>query len=248
MRLHVIAFAAAALLSGCAGTVKQTFDEMPSGHYVAYASQPGGAAFDGEGRNGYFTAALLASLREPDLNIDKVFERVQGYVLKNTKALQKPWSLNTLGQPFDFRSPVATSFGGPKLALVIGNADYKNFTKLRNPVNDAKDMGDLLEQLGFTVTLRQNLDRAQMLEAIQAFNKQIEGGGAGVIFFAGHGLQAKGLDYVVPVNAEVKSENDLAAQGIESSAFLAGEGDQRRRIRIVIFDAARALPYSQSGR
>src|SRR5437773_1119247 len=89
-----------------------------------------------------------------------------------------------------------------RTALVIGNAAY-DFGSLRNPVNDATDIAAALRQLGFEVTLELNADLRGMHEAIDAFSHQLRQGGAGLFYFAGHGVQVGGENYLIPIRARI---------------------------------------------
>ncbi len=90
-----------------------------------------------------------------------------------------------------------------RVALVIGNAAYKE-APLRNPVNDATDMAAELKQMGFSVMLRTNSGPREMRAAIREFSQSLRKGGVGLFYFAGHGVQAKGRNYLIPVNADIR--------------------------------------------
>src|SRR5262245_42472575 len=93
-----------------------------------------------------------------------------------------------------------------RTALVIGNSAYIYTKALPNPVNDATDMAAALEQMGFQVIRLLNAKRQPMLETIAELGNKLRQGGVGLFFFAGHGLQVKGENYLVPVEAPVDSE------------------------------------------
>ncbi len=96
-----------------------------------------------------------------------------------------------------------------RLALVIGNGAY-DVSPLRNPVNDARAVAAALRQSGFQVTERLNLTQAQMREAIRAFGDQLRSGGVGLFYYAGHGMQVKGRNYLIPVRADIRREDEVA--------------------------------------
>src|SRR5262249_61634724 len=96
----------------------------------------------------------------------------------------------------------------PRAALVIGNSSYA-VAPLKNPVNDAEDMAQMLRTLGFRVTLRENATHRQMIEAIGEFGRQLKAGGGGLFYFAGHGVQSRGRNYLIPVNADIGSESQV---------------------------------------
>src|SRR5499426_2223456 len=89
-----------------------------------------------------------------------------------------------------------------RTALVIGNGNYEQ-GPLRNPANDARAMGNTLKDLGFDVTLHFNLNLRQMDEAVRAFGQKIKDGGVGLFYFAGHGVQVEGVNYLAPVGVRV---------------------------------------------
>src|SRR5262245_64051897 len=95
-----------------------------------------------------------------------------------------------------------------RTALVIGNSKYGQGS-LRNPANDARAMGNTLKDLGFDVTLQFNLNLRQMDEAVRGFGKKIKDGGVGLFYFAGHGVQVDGVNYLAPVGARVEKEQDV---------------------------------------
>src|SRR4051812_27446486 len=93
------------------------------------------------------------------------------------------------------QSPVAQT--ERRIALVIGNATYE-FGKLKNPVNDAIDVADTLKPLGFNVILRTDASQREMKRALRDFRRQLSKGGVALFYYAGHGLQSKGRNYLVP--------------------------------------------------
>ena len=94
---------------------------------------------------------------------------------------------------------------GRRLALVIGNSAYQHAPLLKNPSNDAEDLAAALEKLGFTVIRGVDLDKRAMDRTIQEFSTALHGADAGVFFYAGHGLQVNGVNYLVPTDAALAS-------------------------------------------
>jgi hypothetical protein len=132
-----------------------------------------------------------------------------------------------------------------RVALVIGNADY-SFAPLRNPVNDARAIAQTLRATGFDVILRENADERAMKRAINEFGDKLRGGGVGVMFFAGHGVQVGGRNYLVPIGAEIRTEADVDIETIDVQRVLARMEDARNRLNIVILDACRDNPFGRS--
>lgn len=137
-----------------------------------------------------------------------------------------------------------TAAGQRRVALVIGNGNYSKFPPLPNPVNDAQLVGETLRELGFEVLQRENVSRREMLEAIQTFSGQISSGGVGLFYYAGHGVQVSGLNYLVPTDL-----GKLASlQDVKNEMLSAGEVlemmSARRGLNIVILDACRNNPVA----
>ena len=93
----------------------------------------------------------------------------------------------------------------PRLALVIGNSAYRE-SALRNPVNDVRAMAKRFRELGFTVLAHENATKKTMEAAIIEFGRRLTEGGVGAFYYAGHGLQVRGRNYLVPVDAEIEDE------------------------------------------
>ncbi len=131
-----------------------------------------------------------------------------------------------------------------RLALIIGNADYQHVPKLDNPVNDAKDMANILKKLGFQVILKTNIGNRAMTQTVRAFGTQLQQqGGVGLFFFSGHGLQTKGTNYLVPVDANINSNADIRWETLDANRVLAQMEQANNGVNIVILDACRDNPY-----
>ncbi len=131
-----------------------------------------------------------------------------------------------------------------RLALVIGNAVY-GFAPLKNPVNDASDMAVSLQKLGFTVILKKNVNLKEMEESIQDFGNRLKQGGVGLFYFAGHGLQAGGVNYLVPVGARIDKESDIKYEAVDAGRVLDEMANAANGLNIVILDACRDNPFAR---
>ena len=137
-----------------------------------------------------------------------------------------------------------------RLALVIGNSAYRA-APLRNPVNDATLMSETLRELGFDVSLHTDMDRRDMRRAISEFGSKLEeskGNAVALIFYAGHGVQINGENYLIPVDAEIYAEIDIEIEGIKASTMLNTMAWSDSRMNIVILDACRNNPFIASAR
>jgi len=131
-----------------------------------------------------------------------------------------------------------------RIALVIGNADYKR-DALDNPVNDARLIAATLEKANFRVTLRENLDRASMFNALREFGSRLNENTVAVLYYAGHALQLRDQNFMIPVDAEIRSEDEIAVQGMDLTYILAQMSRAKSRVNIVILDACRDNPFAK---
>ena len=130
----------------------------------------------------------------------------------------------------------------PKFALVIGNANYEE-ERLENTVNDATDMAKALQDIGFEVTLLQNQDLRSMENAIAVFSQQLRKGGVGVFYYAGHGVQVQGENYLIPLKAQLQNEKDARYEAVALGKVLNAMEEARNQVNIVIIDACRNNPF-----
>jgi hypothetical protein len=134
-----------------------------------------------------------------------------------------------------------------RYALVIGNSAYQT-VPLKNPINDAEDMTATLRKMGFTVILKKNADQRTMEDTIRYFGKQLRGGGVGLFYFAGHGMQVDGRNYLIPIDAKIESESDVKYEAVDAGRVLGKMEDAENQINIVILDACRNNPFSRNFR
>lgn len=135
-----------------------------------------------------------------------------------------------------------------RTALIIGNSNYQS-NPLRNPVNDAKLMADILKKVGFKVNLHVDISQKTMKRAIDQFGRQLQQRkGVGLFFYAGHGVQVRGRNYLIPVSAKIQSENDVEYEAIDGGRVLAKMKDAGNRVNVVILDACRNNPFARSYR
>src|ERR1700760_3467453 len=137
-----------------------------------------------------------------------------------------------------------------RVALVIGNNDYRNVPKLQKAVNDARTMGDTLKQLGFSVMVAENQTRKGFTQSLLAFDATVEKGDTAFFFFAGHGFEIAGQNYLLPtdVPAATAGQEEL----VRDAAVLADrivERLENKKVRtsIFVFDACRNNPFERSG-
>jgi formylglycine-generating enzyme required for sulfatase activity len=134
-----------------------------------------------------------------------------------------------------------------RVALVIGNGAYSS-TPLKNPANDAKDIAAALTDLSFNVTLLVDADRAAMEKAIKSFGTALRSSDAGFFYYAGHGIQVRGKNYLIPIGVEISDADEIPYSAIDAELVLAKMESAGNKVNIVILDACRNNPFPGSER
>ena len=142
---------------------------------------------------------------------------------------------------------LAAAAAPQKSALVIGNARYQT-SPLRNPINDATDMAAMLRKLGFAVTLVTDADQRTMEKSVRTFGRRLRRGGVGLFYYAGHGIQVGGRNYLIPVDAEIETESDVKYEAVDAGRILGKMEDAGNQMNIIILDACRDNPFGRSFR
>ena len=133
-----------------------------------------------------------------------------------------------------------------RLALVIGNAHYTNGGSLENPINDVRAMETTLKNLGFTVLKYEDCSQSTIKRAIDAFGQQLVDYDVGLFFYAGHGIQVGGNNYLIPVDAQLTSENDVEYDCVRADRVLAKMESAGSKTNIAVLDACRDNPFERS--
>ncbi|WP_185973539.1 caspase family protein [Ferrovibrio terrae] len=134
-----------------------------------------------------------------------------------------------------------------RLALVIGNNAYTDGL-LKNPINDARTMAATLRELGFEVRVLENADRTAMQRAVVEFGRKLNQDTVGLFYFAGHGMQVRGANYLIPVKASIESEDEVEVEGVDVAYVMARMATAKNQFNIVILDACRNNPFQRSFR
>ena len=132
-----------------------------------------------------------------------------------------------------------------RVALVIGNADYK-MAPLKNPLNDSREMAKALRGLGFEVIEHQNLSREAFSGVVREFGDKLRGATVGLFYFAGHGIQVKGRNFLVPVDADIAREDEVPYRSFEVNEVLDKMDSARTPVNLVVLDACRNNPFARS--
>ncbi len=132
-----------------------------------------------------------------------------------------------------------------RVALVIGNAAYKT-APLNNPLNDSRDMAKALRSLGFDVIERQNLSREGFSGVVREFGDKLRGASVGLFYFSGHGLQVRGRNFLVPVDADIAREDEVQYRSFDVNEVLDKMDSARTPVNLVVLDACRNNPFARS--
>ena len=131
---------------------------------------------------------------------------------------------------------------GKRVALVIGNSTYRNVPALPNPANDAADIASALNRLGFTVTLVTNGSFDEMRRGLIALGRDAAGADMAVVFFAGHGMEISGENWLIPVDAELKKDADAANEAVSLRSVIL-QVSNTTSLGLVVLDACRNNPF-----
>jgi len=130
-----------------------------------------------------------------------------------------------------------------RLALLIGNGTYQKVKSLKNPANDAALMAETLRRIGFVVVMGTDKSLVEMKKLIREFGKELRnGGGVGLFYFAGHGVQSRRLNYLIPVDANIETDADLEDTSVNFNYLLNLMDDADNSLNIAILDACRNNP------
>ncbi len=143
-----------------------------------------------------------------------------------------------------------------RVALVIGNGDYRNFEPLPNPSNDAKRMASALRRAGFDVILERDATLASMTQALERFSEAMQTADISLFYFAGHAVQIDWRNYILPISAELSAEGDavsglvgqVAAQTLDLADVLDRMERADNQLNVIVLDACRNNPFTIEAR
>ena len=137
-----------------------------------------------------------------------------------------------------------------RFALVIGNGAYTSVSPLKNPVNDATDIASALKRMGFKVTLLTDASRREMNQGLNDFHNRLaqDPASAGFFWYAGHSVQSKGENFLIPIGADIQREVDLEDEAVSVKKLTDLLDDARNRLNVIVLDACRNNPLPSMGR
>lgn len=134
-----------------------------------------------------------------------------------------------------------------RTALVIGNRDYTSLSPLSNPINDATAMRDILSKKGFDVIYLENASQLAIEDAIEQFAYKLKSGGVGLFYYAGHGIEVDGINYLIPTDARIPSKKFVKSKSVATDLVVSAMEEAKNRLNILILDSCRSNPFARSG-
>ena len=137
------------------------------------------------------------------------------------------------------------SFAGDRVALVIGNAGYQKVPRLANPANDASALGKMFKEAGFDhVDTRFDLSAVELRKALREFGARARAADVAVVYYAGHGLELDGTNYLVPIDAALETDADVLDEALSLERVLFAV-EPAKHLRLIILDACRDSPFAK---
>lgn len=185
-----------------------------------------------------FAKALADFRTARNLNVH-TFEIAEHEAVEGEKRTEQ--KLAALGRP----APATPTTAEIRVALVVGNGNYRHATRLPNPANDAADVAQVLRRLGFDVVEGRDLDKRGLEDKLREFGRKLDRAGMALFFYAGHGMQLGGRNYLIPIDAKLERVGDLSLDTIDVSQVLA-QMEAEQRVNLDFLDACRDNPLART--
>jgi uncharacterized caspase-like protein len=176
-----------------------------------------------------------------------LFSRLSEPVYENRKKNFIREQQNILVQSVVKPLPIHSNFSSNRIALVIGNGSYK-LRPLQNAKNDADDISEVLKKTGFEVIDIRDASLQQMRNSVRQFGDKLLTKDVGLVYYSGHGVEVRGRNYFIPVNADIQRSDEIIDQGLDVSFILEKMETAKKGINILIVDACRDDPFGRSFR
>jgi tetratricopeptide (TPR) repeat protein len=177
---------------------------------------------------------------------DEIDTAIARRIAKERLAVLTAAAPSAAGKPAPGKTAAPVPSGPRKVALIVGNGAYKNVLPLANPPRDAKLIASTLRDLGFaTVTLAPDLTRDKFFAALHEFGTEAEKADWAVVYYAGHGMEIGGVNYLIPTDAKLAADRDAETQAVALEQLIAAVSGARK-LRLVILDACRDNPFQKT--
>jgi hypothetical protein len=198
--------------------------------------------------NNFVRSAPVQQASTPNREIERLRAEAEEAKRKQAEAelrlAQQQASQTTPTSPTTTPSAIPS---GKRVALVVGNKNYK-VRPLANPLNDADDMSRSLRTSGFEVIDLRDATLQQMRSGVRQFGDKLLSSDVGLVYYSGHGVEVKGRNYFIPVNADIQREDEITDQGLDVSLVLEKMSTAGKGVNILIVDACRDDPFGRSFR
>lgn len=134
-----------------------------------------------------------------------------------------------------------------RVALIIGNNNYENLSILKNPINDARAMNKILQDRGFKTIYKENANKKEMKKLVKKFSNELSKGGVGMYFFAGHGVNVEGKNYLIGTDSLMEDKDEVEFETLSLNYITAKMKSAGNRLNIIVLDACRNNPFGRSG-
>jgi len=192
----------------------------------------------------FISRAVVQTVSRPNDDISKILAQIEEAKKKQTEGENL---LKLIQEPSQTSQVMQMPSAGKRVALVVGNANYKT-RPLRNPRNDADDVSNVLKITGFQVIDLRDATLQQMRAGVRQFGDRLINNDVGLVYYSGHGVEVKGRNYFIPVNADIQREDEIADQGLDVSLILEKMNTAGKGVNILIVDACRDDPFGRSFR
>jgi uncharacterized caspase-like protein len=246
--------------AGESAIAMSTEDPARSALFIV-AARPGAPAFDDPFHGGVATRAVLECISGSKSSAELstcMQPRIDAMLQSGgVHAAQQPLIAGDLVPRSDAPAavtaaatalPTPSAPWGKRVALVIGNAGFLHYPKLKNPAHDAEDMAQRLRELGFSVIERADLTSRQFGSTLREFRVKLQGADVALVYLAGHGLQIKGENYFPGVDADISGEEDIPNQSLALRQVLDILSDAKTQLNLVFLDACRDNPFAAGTR
>jgi len=210
----------------------------------------GDFAEDGMGKNGLYTEVLINELNKTNASIYEILNRVATSVKEKSKFNQSPSSFESISNDC-FRSlnfTDALKKYSKKFAMIIGNSSYTKVSPQRNSLNDSNDIKQYFTGQKFTIFQKNNFTVNDIPSIFSEIKKELTTDSVFVFYYAGHAVEINKVAYLIPIDAEAYSEEDINKQGLKFSDLVDAVNSSKSSFNFYFVDASRDNPFSNTTR
>ena len=214
---------------------------------MSFSTMSGAEAEDGIGKNGLYTEVLINELKKASIPIEDLFSLVTSSVKNKTRINQTPFLYTNLKDCLNQLSFKDLLKNYPKkYAVIIGNSSYTKVSPLANAINDSNEIKQYFAQQKFTIFQKNNFTRKDIPLIFSELKKQLSPDSVFVFYYAGHAVEINQVNYFLPVDAEVSSEDDIKKQSLKLDDLVDTVSSTKSNLNLYFIDASRNNPFSSN--